>query len=171
MTSTGFSTTLKGKICEFVGRGEFGLASGEKPDGNYERVWFEEMIGAEEVAFEKGVFLLQKSRAKSLKGRGAAPGPSGPIPPPEPEPIPGPGPGPLPGSETLVVRVKGTIPPELWNRLGTKVLPKLRAGKDLKVGVEISVTVDSSTAAGVMTDLNQILKELGVAESVIVVRE
>ena len=77
----------------------------------------------------------------------------------------------MPGSETLVVRIKGTIPPELWNRLGTRVLPKLRAGKDLNVGVEISVTIDAGTAASVMTDLNQILKGLGVAESVIVVSE
>ena len=163
--------TLKGRICEFVGRGEFGLASGEKPDGSYERVWFEEMIGPEEVAFEKGVYLLQKSRAKLLKGTGPLLGPSGPAPVPEPEPIPEPGPGPSPGSETLVVRVKGTIPPELWNRLGTKVLPKLRAGTDLRVGVEFSVTVDTNASASVMADLNQILRELGVAESVTVTRD
>jgi len=49
---------LKGKIVEFVGRGEFGLASGRKPDGNYERVWFQELLAPDEVAFETGVFLL-----------------------------------------------------------------------------------------------------------------
>ena len=80
------------------------------------------------------------------------------------------GSSPTPGSETLVLRVKGTIPPELWNRLGTKVLPKLRAGTDLKVGLEFSVTVDANTSASVIADLNQILKELGVGESVIVER-
>ncbi|MFZ3376258.1 MAG: hypothetical protein WA183_11955, partial [Chthoniobacterales bacterium] len=31
--------TLKGKITEFVDKGDFGLASGAKPDGTYERVW------------------------------------------------------------------------------------------------------------------------------------
>jgi hypothetical protein len=30
---------LKGKIVEFVGRGNFGLASDRKADGSYERVW------------------------------------------------------------------------------------------------------------------------------------
>jgi len=29
--------TLKSKIAEFVLRGDFGLASGAKPDGTYER--------------------------------------------------------------------------------------------------------------------------------------
>ena len=31
---------LKTKLVEFVGRGEFGLASGPKPEGGYERLWF-----------------------------------------------------------------------------------------------------------------------------------
>src|SRR3989337_593208 len=35
-------TTLRGKIVEFVSRGEFGLASGQKPDGGYERMLFNE---------------------------------------------------------------------------------------------------------------------------------
>ncbi len=46
--------TLRGKIVEFVGRGDFGLASGQKADGTYERVWFEEPISPDEVAFEAG---------------------------------------------------------------------------------------------------------------------
>ncbi len=167
--------TLKSKICEFVARGEFGLGSGDKPDGAYERVWFEEMIGPEEVAFEKGVFLLLKGKAKVLRSGAPAPGPGVPQPSLEPMPQPGPepepGPAPTPGPKTLVIRVKGTIPPELWNRLGTKVLPKLRAGKDLTVGLEFSVTVDSKASGSVMDDLNQILKELGVAESVTVTRD
>lgn len=57
---------LRNKIVEFIGKGDFGLASGSKPDGLYERVWFEELISPEEVAFESGVFLLKKEKAKSL---------------------------------------------------------------------------------------------------------
>ena len=38
--------------------------------------------------------------------------------------------------------------PEIWNRLGTKILPKLRAGADLKIGLEFSVAVSSDTAQG-----------------------
>jgi hypothetical protein len=36
-------TTLKLKMVEFVTRGDFGLASGKKPDGTYERVWSREL--------------------------------------------------------------------------------------------------------------------------------
>src|SRR6185436_19878799 len=43
---------LKSKIEEFVGRGDFGLASGRKADGSYERVWYEEMVAPDEVAFD-----------------------------------------------------------------------------------------------------------------------
>ena len=61
-------TTLRNKIVEFVGKGDFGLASGQKPDGTYERVWFEEQISSDEVTFESGVFLLTKAKAKALRG-------------------------------------------------------------------------------------------------------
>jgi hypothetical protein len=43
-------TTLKFKIVEFVTRGDFGLASGKKADGTYERMWFQEMVPLDEVA-------------------------------------------------------------------------------------------------------------------------
>src|SRR5207245_1886238 len=29
-----------------------------------------------------------------------------------------------------------SVPPEVWNRLGTKILPKLRSGSDLKIGLD-----------------------------------
>ena len=58
---------LRSKIVEFVGRGDFGLASGQKRDGGYERVWFEELVAPDEVAFEAGVFLLRKATAETLK--------------------------------------------------------------------------------------------------------
>ena len=60
----------------------------------------------------------------------------------------------------------GTIPPELWNRLGTKILPKLRSGSDLKVGVEFSVTVPAANAERLASELRQVLQELGLAEQV-----
>src|SRR4030066_2465497 len=61
-------TTLRNKIIEFVGKGDFGLASGQRSDGTYERIWFEEQISSDEVTFEAGVFLLTKAKAKALKG-------------------------------------------------------------------------------------------------------
>jgi hypothetical protein len=59
-------TVLRTKIVDFVssGKGDFGLASGPKADGTYERVWFEEQISPDEVAFDAGVFLWTKEKPK-----------------------------------------------------------------------------------------------------------
>ena len=163
---------LCGKIVEFVDRGEFGLASGRGADGTYERVWFQELVAPDEIAFETGVFLLRKVAAEALKS-GVPPNPT-----PEPEPRPGPervvsqellgapGPEPVPGVQTKTMRLVGTVPPEVWNRLGTKILPKLRSGADLKVGVEFSVTVNAASAGSLASELRQILQELGLADLV-----
>ncbi len=160
---------LRSKIVEFIGRGDFGLASGQKPDGTYERIWFQETISPEEVAFESGVFLLTKAKAQALKagvpepapGPEAAPGP-GPVPGPGPEP----GPAPISGAQTRTIRLVGNVPPEMWNRLGTKILPKLRSGSDLKVGVDFSVTVNNDVSGSLTSDLRHILDDLGLADKV-----
>ncbi len=161
-------TTLRAKIVEFVGKGDFGLASGQKTDGTYERVWYQEPVSPDEVAFESGVFLLTKAKAQALKAGVPAPSPG-----PEPNPpVPGPGPGPepepdtgpLPGAQTKTIRISGIVPPELWNRLGTKVLPKLRSGFDLKIGVDFSVTVSRDVAGSLTSDLRQILADLELSE-------
>lgn len=167
---------LREKIVEFVRRGDFGLASGEKPDGTYERVWFGEPVSPDEVVFESGVFLLKKAKAQALKTGEAEPeplaapdaAPAGPdtetVPPvPGPEPVPVPEPAPRPGVQTRTIRLVGTIPPEVWNRFGTKVLPKLRSGSDLKVSVEFSVTVSRDVADSLKADLRQSLDDLGVS--------
>ena len=161
--------TLKSKIAEFVTRGDFGLASGKKTDGAYDRIWFQEMVAPDEVAFDAGVFLLRKAIAEGFRaGRPATPAPS-----PEPEtgPVTTPtapeaGPGSEPTASTRTLRLVGTVPPEVWNRLGTKILPKLRSGLELKIGLEFSVTVSADSANGLATDLKQILQELGLAEAV-----
>jgi hypothetical protein len=165
--------TLKNKIVEFVGRGDFGLASGRKPDGNYDRVWFQELVAPDEVAFEAGVFLLRKIAAEALKA-GTVPSPV-----PEPGTLPSPGPAataepfgaprpepPPPGVETKTIRLVGSVPPETWNRLGTRILPKLRSGSDLKIGVDFSVTLKADTAQNVVAELRQILEELGLTGTV-----
>ena len=163
---------LRAKIVEFVSRGDFGLASGRNPDGSYERVWFEELVAPDEVAFDAGVFLLRKDSAKARKS-GAPPDPvpgSGPQPGPGPIAAPEPGtaqePEPAPGATTKTLRLVGTVPPEVWNRLGTKILPKLRAGSDLRIGLEFTVTVKADTAGSLAAELQQILQELGLGEAV-----
>jgi len=167
-------TTLRGRIVEFVRRGDFGLAYGQKPEGGYERVLFEESIDPADVAFEGEVFLLLKSKAKALKttpepvpGDGARP-----MPVPEPEPLPGreperkPEPEPVAGAATRTFRICGDVPPEVWNRLGTKVLPKLRSGSELRIGIEFSVTVETGVAQSFQTELEQILEDLGLTDRV-----
>ncbi len=166
---------LRAKIVEFVGRGDHGLASGQKPDGTFERLWFGEPLPADEVAFECGVFLLTKANAQALK-TGARPEPpagpeSQPTPGPGARPVPEPGVPPAPGVPTRILRLVGNVPPETWNRLGTKVLPKLRSGSDLRVGVDFSVTVKQDVAGSMAADLQQILDDLGLAAMVRITEE
>jgi len=164
-------TTLRSRIVEFVRKGDFGLAYGQKPDGGYERVLFEESIDPADVTFEPDVFLLLKSVARSLKAppEPVPGGDAGPTPTPEPEPVPPgepqpqPEPEPAPGAATRTFRIYGDVPPEVWNRLGTKVLPKLRSCLELKIGIEFSVTVETGLAESFQTDLRQILDDLGLA--------
>lgn len=170
-------STLRTKIVEFVFKGDFGLASGQKANGSYERLYFSEMMGPEEVAFESGVFLLLKAKAKALKTTPSPePGPEPPPPGPEPKSDEPPGPGsvdgpdvgpePPPEKPTRTFRISGEVPPEIWNRLGTKVIPKLRSGSDLKIGVSFSVTIDGKQAQSFQSDLSRILEELGLADHV-----
>ena len=159
-------TVLRGKIVEFVGKGDFGLASGHKPDGNYDRIWFSEYVAPDEVAFEPGVFLLTKAKANALKAiPETVPGP-GSEPEPQPEPGPQPEPEPIPGQTTRTYTLSGEIPPELWNRLGTKILPKLRSGTELKIGIDFSVTVDNDVSTAFESDVRQILNDLGLSDKV-----
>ena len=116
--------------------------------------------------------MLTKAKAQALKAGvqpEPAPGPQqvpGPGPAPGPAPEAEPGLPPAPGVQTRTIRLVGTVPPEVWNRLGTKVLPKLRSGSDLKVGVDFSATVNNDVAGSLASDLRQILDDLGLADRV-----
>ena len=66
--------TLRDRIPEFVEQGEFGLASGLRADGKYDRVWYKTLVDPADVTFESDVYLLTKERAEELQ--------------PEPEPDP-----------------------------------------------------------------------------------
>jgi hypothetical protein len=163
-------TILRRQIMEFVAGGEFGLASGDKGDGTYGRLWFAEPIRPEEIAFESSVFLLARGTAETLRAAPKdfphpqpehEPGPD-----PDPQPDPGPAPEPTPGTATTTLRLAGTVPPEVWNRLGTRVLPKLRSGDDLNVGIEFSVSVGSQFVRNMKTDLKQILDDLGLGDRI-----
>ncbi len=162
---------LRRQIVDFVGRGDFGLASGAKPDGGFERLWYREPVLPEEVAFEPDVYLLTKAKAEELKAASEHP--------PQPQPDPGPGPGPRPPDPqpppivdpdpvtgTTTLRLSGPVPPEIWNRLGTRLIPKLRAGDNLVVTVDFLVTVATGHTQNLETDLRQILSDLGLQDQV-----
>ncbi|GIV02394.1 MAG: hypothetical protein KatS3mg082_3026 [Nitrospiraceae bacterium] len=165
--------TLRRKIVEFVAAGEFGLASGQNQEGGYQRIWFQEAIDPDEVQFDASVFLLKKEVARQLKtarDEGVTehpptpePGkPIGPKPPVDPEPDSEPK---TEGTQSQRICVIGTIPPEQWNRLGMKLLPKLKTGSDLRIEARFSALVDQNVVKNLKSDLAQILAELGVSDS------
>ena len=169
---------LRRKIVEFVKKGEFGLASGDRGNGQYERIWYKETVSPEEVAFESNVFLLTRSKAEGLQAPPVAPpqpepvsttSPNGPIEsPPDPGPILPPDVHPTVVGGTATLRIAGTVHPEVWNRIGTSIIPKLRAGggSDLSVGIEFSVSIDAAQIGSLGADLRQALADLGLSDRV-----
>jgi len=157
---------LRTKIVDFVSRGDFGLASGQKPDGTYERFWYKEAVYPEEVAFEAGVFLLNKEKADLLKEEPEIEVEE------EEEPVTEEDQQEEPVTETeeiadtKTIRLSGNVPPELWNRLGTKIIPKLRSGKDLNIEVQFSTTVDVTLSRTLESDLRQLIQDLGLADKI-----
>ncbi|HXF91319.1 MAG TPA: DUF499 domain-containing protein [Nitrospiraceae bacterium] len=158
---------LRNRIPEFVSRGEFGLASGAQPGGGFSRVWFSELLPVDEVAFDADVYLLLKERARALKAPPAPPLPA--EPPTVTLPlavVSTPTEALAAGTAKVCLRITGTVPPELWNRLGTKLIPKLRSGSDLRLGLDCSVEVDDTTASTLASDLQQALADLNLANQV-----
>jgi hypothetical protein len=54
----------------------------------------------------------------------------------------------------------------VWNRLGTKLLPKLRSGDDLKIGIDFSVTFKAEVAQSMEAEMRQALQDLGLQDKV-----
>ena len=165
---------LRVKIAELVARGELGLAFGRRPDGTYERVWFDEYLAPEDIAFESDLFLLTKAKAQRLKSGTPPEGEFtpgtvvGPAPPPapvsRPEPVPPSAPPPGPPAPPRTLRIAGNVPVEVWNRLGTRLLPKLKTpGVNLKgLAVELTITVDGTLAESLLVELRQTIEDLNL---------
>jgi len=58
------------------------------------------------------------------------------------------------------------MPPEVWNRFGTKILPKLRSGTDLKIGIDFSVSMETGIVKSFETELRQVLDDLGLSDRI-----
>jgi hypothetical protein len=60
---------------------------------------------------------------------------------------------------------------EQWNRLGTRLIPKLRAAGTLTAAIRLETEVDPPRAAALATELQQIIDEIGLSGAVRVERE
>jgi len=171
---------LRAKLVEFVEHGDLGLASGRHQDGTFDRIWFSETVAPEEVTFDANVFLLKKATAAQLKASPEVPQPEqadegsqGPDAggeagdekkPPEQQEH-------SEGRETTAVelrtlRLVGSITAEVWNRFGTRIIPKLRAGSDLKLVVDLSVTVGSQASQQMEKELQQAIDDVGLTDTI-----
>jgi len=154
---------LKRKVPEFVARGDFALASGELAGGSYQCVWFNESISSDEVSFDSDVYLLKKEKARGLRTGGSDQNigePSTPSAKPEEatgpvgeEPVAAPR-----GVKTIVLT--GAVPPELWNKVGIRLIPKLRSNAQPILGVNFSLEVDAGQSANALREIRQALVDL-----------
>ena len=174
---------LREKIPELVARGELGFATGQRPDGGFQRVWFTQNVPAEEIEFGYDAFVIRKDRAKALREKAAAaaaaasqtPLPVGSQPSdltlvtPEPE-APN-GHGTTPGMQKVIVRLKGSLPPELWNRFGQKIVPKLRTAGNLQARIEIAAEVAPEGVKALEAEVRQLLTDLELSDKIVVERE
>ena len=163
---------LRQKITEFVENGDFGMASGEEGQGRFTRTWFREAPPADDVNFDSGTFLITRAKAEQLlapKPKEAEPEPQRdetPVPTPDPAPTPPGGQQPMPMPQKVTLRIRGTVPYESWNMLGTRILPKIRSGEALNLSVDLSVQVDAPMASNMTADVQQALEDLKLDDQV-----
>ena len=69
------------------------------------------------------------------------------------------------------MRVSGEVPPEQWNRIGTKLIPKLRSAGNLRVEINATGTVESPNAAAFVEEVEQIIQDLGLQGKLHIVSE
>lgn len=164
--------TLRVRISEAVQKGDFGFASGQLADGTYQRVWFNEAITLDEITFDSNVFLLTKARAGILVATPTA----GSQPTQQQPPLPATPPTsgnsvdnnqdkkPLPRKMKLIII--GEIPHEVWNRFGQKVLTKLRTSSELRIKIECEANMSTEITVAMRSDLEQIINDLGLSNSI-----
>jgi hypothetical protein len=63
------------------------------------------------------------------------------------------------------------LPPELWNRFGSKIIPKLRSAEQLQARVELTVEVETSALASLEMEIQQVLADLDLGGKVVVEKD
>ena len=156
---------LKRKVPEFVAHGDFGLASGDQAGGGYQRIWFSESVSTDEVSFDADVYLLKKDKAKALRvgsqveevlSGASTPKAEEATGPPEAQPV-------TIAAAAKSIVLTGVIPPELWNKVGIRLIPKLRSNAQPTLGVNFVLEIESGQAANVVREIQQALADLELA--------
>ena len=131
------------------------------------------------------MYLLLPKTAQALKDSKGKLAVVEPPTPAEPSPPPtgaGPGgslfgeptePGAVPSSpsqaKTRTLRISGEIPTEVWNRLGRTLLPKLKTGGELHLAIDASIEIEAESSNGLRQEIEQILRDLNLADKVKIV--
>lgn len=152
---------LTEQIIRFVEQGEFGLGSGQRPDGSFERFWFNEKVRPEEITFDAQTFLAIKEKAESIVTPIIEIGPPKASEPPVVVDVAPPA---TTGEELVRLLVSGSVPWELWNKLGRSLIPRLRMGKGMTMEVKASFEISSAEREHVRKEILRALGELGLAE-------
>jgi hypothetical protein len=76
----------------------------------------------------------------------------------------------MPIGVPIACRLTGNVPPEQWNRLGTRLIPKMRAAGTLTAAIRLEAEVDPVRTTALSTELQQIIDEIGLSGSVRVER-
>ena len=89
-----------------------------------------------------------------------------PVPTPDLAPTPPGGQQATPMPQKVTLQIRGTVPYESWNTLGTRILPKIRSGEARNLSVDLSVQVDAPMAPNMTADVQQALEDLKLDDQV-----
>jgi hypothetical protein len=170
---------LRSRITEWVETGEFGLASGAQQNGGYSRIWFDQLVAPAEITFDADVYLLKPAVAMALKASPDAThaSPQDPVRDSVPSPLqPTASPAVRATSETTRtgparITIHGDVPPEQWNRLGTKLLPRLRAAGRVAASITLSCEIETAATTELTAELERTLQDLGLADRLQIVHD
>lgn len=174
---------LKGKIHDFVTKGDAGLISASNADGSGHHLWFKEELDPSEIMFVSEVSLVLAKKVYIYKSKDEPspkpdPGEVGVDPTPD-DPQNGTGTGsgtgtgrtkddPQPDLPHLnTVKLRGELPYELWNKFSRSVLTKLKANCcSLVLHVEITAEIDRIQSEIIVNDIQCGIEELNLGDKI-----
>ena len=152
-------TALRKAIWSGVAKGSLVLGSGLRADGSFEQLWCGDSCPESAIQFDTQHALIApsivKERQSSLPAdtNNVASSDEGPQ-------------SVKDTSESATIEITGSIPTEQWNRIGTKILARLKSAGTVNIDVQITVDCDESPGAEQVESLEQTLQDLGIADSV-----